>query len=157
MKFLVFFVMASCFWVRVRLNRLPKIRKKINFLLESFSKNRIKHLEILRALKKILRSPSPSRRGKWQRPLKDTQITYVIWVSLSGRCHFPRREGDGLLRIFLSARSISRCFIRFLENDSSRKLIFFLIFGRRLRRTRTQKHEAITKKTRNFIPPSVKS
>jgi len=29
-------------------NRLPKIRKKINFLLESFSKNRIKYLEILR-------------------------------------------------------------------------------------------------------------
>ena len=29
-------------------DRLPKIRKKINFLLESFSKNRIKYLEILR-------------------------------------------------------------------------------------------------------------
>ena len=28
-------------------------------------------------------------------------------------------------------RSISRYFIRFLEKDSSRKLIFFLIFGRR--------------------------
>ena len=30
-----------------------------------------------------------------------------------------------------SAASISRYFIRFLEKDSSRKLIFFLIFGRR--------------------------
>ena len=26
-------------------------------------------------------------RWSWQRPLKDTQITIVIWVSLSGRCH----------------------------------------------------------------------
>ena len=39
---------GSCWKSSFSRNRLPKIRKKINFLLESFSKNRIKYLEILR-------------------------------------------------------------------------------------------------------------
>ena len=48
-----------------------------------------------------------------------------VWRARGGRrsCSFTTSKP--------LCRSISRYFIRFLEKDSSRKLIFFLIFGRR--------------------------
>ena len=53
-------------------------------------------------------------------------VGYFIRIISSLGYHPKYSERWGVL-----CRSISRYFIRFLEKDSSRKLIFFLIFGRR--------------------------